>query len=195
MAITTSPDNIPSPTSGDPYNYVVDMAALADGTQDALTQKANMGVGTSTQRTAALGGFPDGALWYDTTTSSEWRRVAGAWVEQPPLQPAIQSHSISFSGSGLNSGVGTLYRNGRNVFLMGVSVQPGSLANGGKIASIPATFRPSLDRVDVPLVPNANTYGIAWLRFEPNGDVFLFTYGSASGTTYNRGSGAWLGPA
>ena len=38
MAITTSPDNIPSPTSGDPYNYVVDMAALADGTQDALTQ-------------------------------------------------------------------------------------------------------------------------------------------------------------
>jgi len=81
MAITTSPDNIPSPTSGDPYNYVVDMAALADGTQDALTQKANMGVGTSTQRTAALSKFPDGALWYDTTTSSEWRRVAGAWVD------------------------------------------------------------------------------------------------------------------
>ena len=82
MAITTSPDNIPSPTSGDPYNYIVDMAALADGTQDALTQKANMGVGTSTQRTAALSKFPDGALWYDTTTSSEWRRVAGAWVNQ-----------------------------------------------------------------------------------------------------------------
>ena len=82
MAITTSPDNIPSPTSGDPYNYVVDMAALADGTQDALTQKANMGVGTSTQRTAALSKFPDGALWYDTTTSSEWRRIAGAWVDQ-----------------------------------------------------------------------------------------------------------------
>ena len=40
MAITTSPDNIPSPTSGDPYNYVVDMAALADGTQDALTLRA-----------------------------------------------------------------------------------------------------------------------------------------------------------
>ena len=82
MAITTSPDNIPSPTSGDPYNYVVDMAALADGTQDALTQKANMGVGTSTQRVTALSKFPDGALWYDTTTDSEWRRVAGAWVAQ-----------------------------------------------------------------------------------------------------------------
>ena len=80
MAITTSPDNIPSPTSGDPYNYVVDMAAIADGTQDALTQKANMGVGTSTQRVAALGKFPDGALWYDTTTSSEWRRAAGVWA-------------------------------------------------------------------------------------------------------------------
>ena len=82
MAITTSPDNIPSPTSGDPYNHVVDMAALADGTQDALTQKANMGVGTSTQRTAALSKFPDGALWYDTTTDSDWRKVAGAWVNQ-----------------------------------------------------------------------------------------------------------------
>ena len=82
MAITTSPDNIPSPTSGDPYNYVVDMAAMADRTQEIFTQKANMGVGTSTQRTAALSKFPDGALWYDTTTSSEWRRVAGAWVNQ-----------------------------------------------------------------------------------------------------------------
>ena len=82
MAITTSPDNIPSPTSGDPYNYVVDMAALADRTQEIFTQKANMGVGTSTQRAAALSKFPDGALWYDTTTSSEWRRVAGAWVNQ-----------------------------------------------------------------------------------------------------------------
>ena len=80
MAITTSPDNIPSPTSGDPYNYVVDMAALADGTQDALTQKANMGVGTSTQRAAALSKFPDGALWYDTTTDSDWRKLGGAWV-------------------------------------------------------------------------------------------------------------------
>ena len=195
MAITTSPDNIPSPTSGDPYNYVVDMAAIADGTQDALTQKANMGVGTSTQRTAALGKFPDGALWYDTTTSSEWRRVGGAWVEQPPLQPAIQSHSISFSGSGLNSGGGTLYRNGRNVFLMGVSIQPGSFANGGNISSIPAEFRPTGDRVDVPLAPNTNDYGNSWLRFETSGAVLLFSYGSASGTTYMRGSGAWLGPA
>ena len=83
MAITTSPDNIPSPTSGDPYNYVVDMAAIADGTRDALTQKANMGVGTSTQRVAALSKFPDGALWFDTTLSTTWRRIAGAWVPTP----------------------------------------------------------------------------------------------------------------
>ena len=37
MAITTSPDNIPSPTSGDPYNYVVDMAAMADRIQGIFT--------------------------------------------------------------------------------------------------------------------------------------------------------------
>ena len=41
MAITTSPDNIPSPTSGDPYNYVVDMAALADRTQEVFTLRGN----------------------------------------------------------------------------------------------------------------------------------------------------------
>ena len=103
MAITTSPDNIPSPTSGDPYNYVVDMAAMADGTQDALTQKANMGVGTSTQRTAALSKFPDGALWYDTTTSSEWRRVAGAWVNQDTRT----AWTPVLTGSGWAAGNGT----------------------------------------------------------------------------------------
>jgi len=41
MAITTSPDNIPSPTSGDPYNYVVDMAAMADRIQDIFTLRGN----------------------------------------------------------------------------------------------------------------------------------------------------------
>ena len=124
MAITTSPDNIPSPTSGDPYNYVVDMAAIADGTQDALTQKANMGVGTSTQRTAALSKFPNGALWYDTTTSSNWRRVAGAWVNQdtgwtnitlgpvtaqPGFTPQVRKDGnlISFRGGWTSSGMST----------------------------------------------------------------------------------------
>ena len=139
MAITTSPDNIPSPTSGDPYNYVVDVAALADGTQDALTQKANMGVGTSTQRTAALSKFPNGALWYDTTTSSEWRRVAGAWVNLGSGLWTAYTPAIT----GLTLGNGTVvarYLRTGNTINVHVTITIGSTTTmGSPVVSLPAT--------------------------------------------------------
>ena len=134
MAITTSPDNIPSPTSGDPYNYVVDMAAIADGTQDALTQKANMGVGTSTQRTAALGKFPDGALWYDTTTDSDWRKLGGAWVNQ-------DTGWITLSGYGAWESARLAYRViGTTCYLKGELWAGGG--NGSTAISLPSAARP-----------------------------------------------------
>lgn len=81
MAVT-NPDNIWTPDSGDNYALTTDLAATADSLQTMATEKANYGVGTSAERTAALGRFPNGALWYDTTTSSEWRKISGAWVNQ-----------------------------------------------------------------------------------------------------------------
>lgn len=75
----TSPDNIPTPDPANNYNLTQDLAALADGVQSALTKRANYAVGTTTERNAALTLVPNGAKWYDTTLSSEHRKVAGAW--------------------------------------------------------------------------------------------------------------------
>ena len=144
MAITTSPDNLPSPTSGDPYNYVVDVAALADGTQDALTQKANMGVGTSTQRTAALSKFPDGALWYDTTTSSEWRRVAGAWVDLDSGAPVGVNYRSGYENFTASFPATVVIRN-RIAYLSGlVAPTTGSfsLSTAYTVADIWSLYRP-----------------------------------------------------
>jgi len=131
MAITTSPDNIPSPTSGDPYNYVVDMAALADGTQDALTQKANMGVGTSTQRVAALSKFPNGALWYDTTTDSDWRKLGGAWEQLG--QWTAYTPTITGLTLGNGTATGRYHRIGDTVHLH-ISIDIGSTTTMGSAA-------------------------------------------------------------
>jgi len=131
MAITTSPDNIPSPTSGDPYNYVVDMAALADRTQEIFTQKANMGVGTSTQRTAALSKFPDGALWYDTTTSSEWRKVGGAWGQLGQWT----AYTPTITGLTLGNGTVTArYQRIGNTVHLHISIDIGSTTTMGSAA-------------------------------------------------------------
>ena len=81
MATTTR--GIETPDLGTAYNPPVDLAHMAD-TIEAMAQKAaNYGVGTTSERTAALADFSDGAKWYDTTLSAEYRRVAGAWVVVP----------------------------------------------------------------------------------------------------------------
>lgn len=76
----TTPDNIWTPDSTDDYDLTIDWAATADDIQAALTKRANYGVGTTTQRNAALTLMPNGAQWYDTTLSYEYRKVSGAWV-------------------------------------------------------------------------------------------------------------------
>ena len=80
MALVTTPDAIPTPAASDNFALVTDLLATADRIQAVLTTKANYGAGTTTGRTAALSRFPDGAKWYDTTLSAEYRRVAGAWA-------------------------------------------------------------------------------------------------------------------
>ena len=189
MAITTSPDNLPSPTSGDPYNYVVDMAALADGTQDALTQKANMGVGTSTQRTAALSKFPDGALWYDTTTSSEWRRVAGAWVNQVDFGQVLtlSSEVVEYS-SGTSP---RAYKAGRVVTIAGAVKPANSTAaanfdtDGARICDVPSNMQPP------------NGYSAHSIQQGSGEDRWLLTYGGGGlyGARYTPGTpsaGTWF---
>lgn len=86
MATTTR--GIVTPDLGTAYNPPVDLAHMAD-TIEAMAQKAaNYGVGTTSERTAALASFPAGALWYDTTLSAEYRKVAGTWVANAPVSDA-----------------------------------------------------------------------------------------------------------
>ena len=105
MAITTSPDNIPSPTSGDPYNYVVDMAALADGTQDALTLRAKY---DSDGRLQAADGVADddvatvGQLYVAVTPTQQVFTSSGTWSKPTGLR-AVRVRVIGGGGGGSGS--------------------------------------------------------------------------------------------
>ena len=77
---TTSPDNIRTPNPSDPYNLVTDLGVLANDTQTALTRRANLYVGTKSER-AAFTSAPEGVRWQDTDgLKGLWVRQSGAWV-------------------------------------------------------------------------------------------------------------------
>lgn len=78
---TTSPDNLRTPNPGDPYNLVPDLQTLAQDVQDALTRRANVFTGTSSQRTAFTSTATNGMLWQDTNDIKMiWRKDGSAWV-------------------------------------------------------------------------------------------------------------------
>lgn len=78
---TTSPDNLRTPDPGDPYNLVPDLQTLAQDVQDALTRRANVFNGTSSQRTAFTSTATNGMLWQDTNgIKMIWRKDGSAWV-------------------------------------------------------------------------------------------------------------------
>lgn len=81
MALT-SPKNIWTPDAGEQYALTTDLATMADTINDNLVESANYGIGTTAEMNAAVGRFPNGALWYNTTNSTEYRRVAGIWEPQ-----------------------------------------------------------------------------------------------------------------
>lgn len=77
---TTSPDNLKTPDSGDPYALVQDLGAFADTVQNALVKRGNSYVGTSAQRTAFTAAV-EGTHWQDTNGGkAEWVRQGGVWV-------------------------------------------------------------------------------------------------------------------
>lgn len=85
MTQVTTPDNIPSPDLTDQYALTQDMAALADGTQRALTRRANMYVGTANQRIAFTTAI-EGVHWQDTDgVKAEYVRKSGKWEAAIPV--------------------------------------------------------------------------------------------------------------
>jgi len=104
MALT-SPSDLFSPDAGDGYALVTDLAAMQDSVQAALVIQANYGAGTTTARNANLATFPDGAKWYDTTLSEEYRRIAGAWVSA--FDPATYTYTPALTASTTNPSLGS----------------------------------------------------------------------------------------
>lgn len=86
---TTSPDNIWTPDSGDDYALTVDLAAMADTVQDAITANKFDLVGLDSARPAnGSPGLVDGMTWYSTDTGITWRYSGTSWsIEFRPLSP------------------------------------------------------------------------------------------------------------
>lgn len=76
---TTSPDNLYSPDSSDPYALTQDLGAMQDSVQTALVRRANAYVGTSAQRNAFTTA-PVGTIWSDTNGNREvWKWSGSEW--------------------------------------------------------------------------------------------------------------------
>lgn len=83
---TTSPDNLYSPNSNDPYALVQDLGAMQSSVQNALIERANAYRGTSAQRNAFTTA-PVGTIWSDTNGDRNvWKRGTSGWEELVPLE-------------------------------------------------------------------------------------------------------------
>lgn len=111
---TTSPDNIWSPDSDDQYTPTVDLAAMADSVQDAITSnvntlqsqintKANSYVGPGWAR-LALPNPPQGTLWQDTDGERKlWVREGSTWVWSQFFTNSNPSNNRVYFGTGRNA--------------------------------------------------------------------------------------------
>lgn len=86
MALTT-PNEIWTPDSGDDYALTTDLAAMADDAQEVFELRANYFIGTTAARTAYAADALEGALWYDTDLSAEYRMVSSSWVANAATVP------------------------------------------------------------------------------------------------------------
>lgn len=139
---TTSPDNLFSPNPSDNYNLIADWATSMQSVQAALVQRANMYVGTSTQRTAFTSA-PEGVHWQDTNgTKQEWVRQSNAWVATVDdtgwIAPTLPSGYTAENGLGYRVRGGVLYFRGR------IRRTSGNIDFSVNFFTLPSDFRPSV---------------------------------------------------
>ena len=178
MALT--PRGIFSPDSTDGYDVTVDWAATADSIESALDQASNYGVGTTSERTAALAGFPNGAKWYDTTTSEEYRKVAGVWVLY--FKPWT-AYTPTITGLTLGNGTVTArYQRIGNTIHLHISVDIGSTTTmGSAVITLPFAALSEAGGVATLIrVGSSRQYGQARI----NGST-VTVYGVVPATGYN----------
>lgn len=125
---TTSPDNIWSPDSGDDYALTVDLAAMADTVQDAITSvrssvsyRSDL---TDAQRLALSGGsLTEGLTVRTTDTKRTWIYTSGAWISADtgmylitPTSGNLLNASVASDGTINLSGAAGAWCEIRNVF-------------------------------------------------------------------------------
>lgn len=103
MAVT-SPDNLWSPDSTDPYNLTPDLAAMQDTVQDGLVavrSQAGTGRGTNTERDSSSP--VTGSRWVSTTDGYLYRYNGSTWVLAPGEVIAVVTRPSGTQGSFTNS--------------------------------------------------------------------------------------------
>ena len=85
MPLTTTPDGLSFPNSGESYNLISQVQTLVNAIQNTLTKRANYYSGTTSDREANVSSVPEGSVWYDTDTTYEYRNISNAWVRIPKI--------------------------------------------------------------------------------------------------------------
>lgn len=93
---TTSPSNIIYPDGSSNFNYVTDMAAMAQSIQNALTKQGNMFSGTDSERIAYTTEAKNGTLWSNSDGDMKtYQFRAGKWFPEYEFVPLEQNGSTN----------------------------------------------------------------------------------------------------
>lgn len=95
---TTNPDLLPSPDLPSQYAPIQAFNNLAAATQAALIRRANMYLGTSSERTSFTAQAPEGAWWQDTNgDKGVYVKQGTAWSERVMQEIKIERGTGSAS--------------------------------------------------------------------------------------------------
>lgn len=167
---TTSPDNLYSPNSNDPYALVQDLGAMQSSVQNALIERANAYRGTTAQRNAFTNA-PVGTIWSDTNGDRlVWKKGATEWEAIVDVPDEEDTGWLSLPGSP-TGGVSITYaeyriRNG--VAFVRISVTGGVASGGQEVwTNLPSSLR-----------PDRSVVGAAWLSSNYPGTLYIRTNGT-----------------
>lgn len=134
-----------------------------------------------------MGTTPNGLPYPEPT--DDLRDGAGAIQALAEALDAPTATTLEGPNGNLQSLSVSLERVGA-VVMFYAALQPGSVASGTEIGTVPEGFRPASNR-NVALVANTATLYNAFLQLSAAGSVKLYMYGGPPATTYLRGGLSW----
>ncbi|MCZ2261595.1 hypothetical protein [Isoptericola sp. QY 916] len=141
------------------------------------------------ERDAELSSPVNGQLCWVTADNAVYVRSGGEWrvLWRASLQlTTAPLGGVSGSLTSISADIERVY--GTVSFY--VSLQPGSVASGATIGTIPDGFKPRSRRA-IPLVTGSSSTYNAFLQIETTGVVSMYHYNSPPASGYFRGTGSW----